>query len=164
MFTRNRIIRFSAISLIALLALASIGYYIAVDRILPYSAIRPHRVTRNEITNLSPGGADPGAFGIKYALLNVTVEDSIVLKGWYLFSKKDSALGTIILLHGIGSCKEAMINFADTLTKDGYNCILYDSRAHGESGGMNCTFGYYERRDVSAFIDSALIRFRTAKP
>jgi pimeloyl-ACP methyl ester carboxylesterase len=140
------------------------GYYVLVNHVLPYSAIRPHRITHEEIAHHYPEAADPGITGMKFEPLDVTVEDSILLKGWFIYSKGEKALGSIILLHGIASSKESMLMFADTLTKHGYNCILYDSRAHGQSGGMNCTFGYYEKRDVSAYINSTLERFPAAGP
>jgi len=152
----------SALVILTLLGWAAISY--AVHNILPYSPIRPHRITRTELTQHFPAQLDPGAAGLRYSQLNVTVEDSILLKGWFVFSGTGNAKGTVILLHGIASCKESMINVAAKLSRLGYNCILYDSRAHGESGGLNCTFGYYEKHDVSVFIDSARTRFPSMGP
>jgi pimeloyl-ACP methyl ester carboxylesterase len=34
-----------------------------------------------------------------------------------------------------------------------FDVLAYDSRAHGESGGNACTYGYYEKRDLSRAID-----------
>ena len=31
--------------------------------------------------------------------------------------------------------------------------LAYDSRAHGESGGDACTYGFYEKKDLSRAID-----------
>ena len=39
------------------------------------------------------------------------------------------------------------------LFQQGYNVFLYDSRHHGESGGSYCTYGFYEKHDVSTVID-----------
>ena len=69
-----------------------------------------------------------------------------------------------MLLHGIASCKESLLKISDTLSSLGFNCIIYDSRGHGESGGINCTFGYYEKRDVSLIIDYVAKNFPNNKP
>ncbi len=139
-------------------------YYYAVNNILPYSPIRPHRITKNEITKLYSQGINPAMLGLRYSQFNITVEDSIPLKGWYVFATTDTSFGTLILLHGIASCKESNLGFADTLAHLGYNSILFDLRAHGESGGINCTFGYYEKKDIAAYIDSTLTRYDDVLP
>ena len=56
------------------------------------------------------------------------------------------------------------MGLAKLFTTHGYNCLLYDARAHGESGGTYCTFGFYERRDLSRFIDEAERRFGALGP
>ena len=160
----NKVIRNSVIIIVSLCTLTVSAYYVAVNRVLPYSPIRPHRIGRDEIRRYFPDGASPDKTGLKFSPLDVTVEDSINLRGWFIYARRDSAIGTVILLHGIASCKEAMLPLAGTLASAGYNCIVYDSRAHGESGGTNCTFGYYEKRDVSVFIDSSIERFSNVQP
>jgi alpha/beta superfamily hydrolase len=35
----------------------------------------------------------------------------------------------------------------------GYNTLLVDFRAHGNSGGNTCTVGYYESEDVKLAYD-----------
>ena len=84
---------------------------------------------------------------------NVTVEtfDGLKLSCWFVRQKK-KARGTIIYLHGVGDCKIAGVPFARSLFDKGFNIFLYDSRQHGESEGYYCTYGYYEKRDVSAVI------------
>jgi hypothetical protein len=84
---------------------------------------------------------------------NVTVEtfDGLKLNCWFVRQKK-KARGTIIYLHGVGDCKIAGVNFARSLYDKGFNIFLYDSRQHGESEGYYCTYGFYEKLDVSAVI------------
>jgi len=60
----------------------------------------------------------------------------------------------IILLHGIRSNKEHWHNMALWLNRNGYNAIALDMRAHGESQGTYCSFGYYEKQDVSKLLDT----------
>jgi uncharacterized protein len=152
---------FKRISLVALavVVLGVIALYIAVEHVLPYSSIRPHRVTHSDIVNAIHAEPTPEALGMRSEQFNITVEDSIVLKGWFIHADSSRPLGTVLLLHGIASCKEAMLPAARSLVRVGFNCILYDMRAHGESGGQYCTFGYYEKGDVSRYIDSASAQF-----
>lgn len=147
------------IVLITLLLISIAGYFLldyAINNYLAYSPIRPTRVFLNGIT--------PDELNLPYSEFNITVEDTIILKGWFIFSKSTKPLGTIFLLHGIGSNKASMLENAKLFSSNGFNCILYDARASGESGGINCTFGYFEKNDLSLFIDSTLIRYPNAKP
>jgi fermentation-respiration switch protein FrsA (DUF1100 family) len=84
---------------------------------------------------------------------NVIVEtfDGLKLSGWFIRQKKKPR-GTIIFLHGVGDCKIAGIPFAQALYEKGFNLFLYDSRQHGESEGYYCTYGFYEKQDVSAVL------------
>jgi uncharacterized protein len=136
----------------------------AIKNVLPYSPIRPSRCTQIDIQKYYSGIVNPSAAGLDWKDFNITVEDTIRLRGWFIFSKSVPAQGTIFLLHGIASCKASMLPMAKLLASNGFNCILYDSRANGESGGINCTFGYFEKRDLSRYIDSALVCFPSSKP
>jgi alpha-beta hydrolase superfamily lysophospholipase len=152
-------------TLIAALVLAGIGgiaFYIAVEHVLPYSIIRPHRITHEEIVNAVHGDVSPEFFGLRSEPFNITVDDSIALKGWFIHADSSRPSGTVVILHGIASCKESMLPRARNFARAGLNSIVFDLRAHGESGGQFCTFGYYEKRDVSRYIDSALARFDSA--
>jgi Dipeptidyl aminopeptidases/acylaminoacyl-peptidases len=151
--------RYLKILLGALLVVAAVLFIFveyAIKNILPYSPIRPSRCTQNVVI--------PSNAGLAWNNFDITVEDTIQLRGWFVFSKSVPSQGTIFLLHGIGSCKVSMLPMAKLLTSNGFNCVLYDSRANGESGGINCTFGYFEKRDLSNYIDSALVRFPSSKP
>lgn len=88
---------------------------------------------------------------------NITIQtfDGLKLSCWFIPQKKNP-LGTIIYLHGVGDCKIAGIPFAKYFYEHGYNIFLYDSRQHGESEGYYCTYGFYEKYDVSAIISYLL--------
>ena len=151
--------RYLKIILGALLVVAVVLFIFvdyAIKNILPYSPIRPSRCTQHVIT--------PSNAGLTWKKFDITVEDTIILRGWFVLSETHPVQGTIFLLHGIASCKASMLPMAKLLTSNGFNCVLYDSRANGESGGIDCTFGYYEKRDLSHYIDSALVRFPSSNP
>lgn len=79
--------------------------------------------------------------------------DDLTLKGHLTYSQQYTAKGTIILVHGIRGNKEHFINLSEKLAQEGYNSVAIDLRAHGESGGVHCTFGVREKEDISALLD-----------
>jgi dipeptidyl aminopeptidase/acylaminoacyl peptidase len=158
------IVRLSLIVALTLVAALVIGVHYAIENILPYSPIRPHRVTRAEMEKSAPNLLAPSDIASTWEDFDITVEGSIRLKGWFIHSATRPARGTILLLHGIASTRMAMLAEAGILAQSGYNCIVYDSRANGESGGLDCTFGYHEKRDVSAYIDAALAAYPDSAP
>ena len=59
----------------------------------------------------------------------------------------------MILVHGIGGCKESFLSLANRLANQGIASVLFDNRAHGQSGGQYSTYGFYEKKDISRIID-----------
>jgi len=74
--------------------------------------------------------------------LNIFTHDSLNLSAYLIKTKSEIQKGTIILLHGIRSRKENNL------------WLVIDSRAHGFSQGKYCTFGYHEKHDIVALIDT----------
>jgi uncharacterized protein len=94
---------------------------------------------------------EPKDAGLPQENVTVGTFDGLKLSCWFVRQKK-KARGTIIFLHGVGDCKIAGVPFARSLYDSGFNIFLYDSRQHGESEGYYCTYGFYEKHDVSAVI------------
>ncbi|MBI3005316.1 MAG: alpha/beta hydrolase [Ignavibacteriales bacterium] len=88
----------------------------------------------------------------------IVCRDGIRLHGWLVAQPKRRSRGTVLYLHGVGDCKTGGIALTKFLYRLGYNIFLYDSRAHGESEGKYCTYGYYEKDDVSTVIDYLMRR------
>ncbi len=153
-----------AIGALLMVGLGAFALRYAIDNVLPYSPIRPHRATPDEILAIHPTLLDPSSVGLTFETFDVDVERTIRLKGWFVHAAHNTSRGTIILLHGIGASRYAMIEFAARLSAEGFNCVLYDSRANGESGGVNCTFGYFEKRDVQYVIDAIQRRYPLCGP
>lgn len=78
-------------------------------------------------------------------------KDSLKLEAWYI--PVESAVGTVLLFHGHGGTKSGVIKEAGSLNKMGYNTLLVDFRAHGNSEGNTCTIGYDESEDVKLAYD-----------
>jgi hypothetical protein len=73
-------------------------------------------------------------------------DDNVQLAG--LLIVRPGASRNIILCHGYRMTKERMHRFALMFPKD--NILLFDYRAHGESGGKWTTIGHHEKKDVLA--------------
>jgi len=82
----------------------------------------------------------------------IAADDNVKLDGW-LIKAAAPVKGTIIYLHGVADCKIDGIRFAKVMHDNHFNVFLYDSRRHGKSEGKYCTFGFYEKYDVSRVID-----------
>ena len=73
------------------------------------------------------------------------------LVGWLALG--DEQHGGILLMHGVRSNKQQMLNRAIFLNQAGYSVLLFDFQAHGESIGEHITFGYRESKDAEAAFD-----------
>jgi len=77
--------------------------------------------------------------------------DGVTLEGWKL-PAAGTARGTVVYLHGVADNRGSSLGAA-RLTERGFDLVAYDSRAHGNSGGDACTYGFYEKRDLSRVLD-----------
>jgi alpha-beta hydrolase superfamily lysophospholipase len=127
-----------------------ICFLVATEYVLPYWAIIPFK---RKMALL------PSTYGLVYENIELEAEQGLKLRGYLIHALGKKPLGTVIQLHGIGSCKETYIPFAGFLAKHGFNVLIYDQRAHGDSDGRYCTFGQYEKLDVSKFVDALKKRF-----
>jgi len=84
------------------------------------------------------------------SVLVFKTKDSLNLTADLYLTK--SAKATVILLHGIRSSKEVWQKEAQWLNGLGYNAVALDMRAHGDSQGVYCTFGYKEKHDISDLL------------
>lgn len=127
-----------------LIALVGIGSVLLSKYVLPYSIIQPPRFT----LDLTPEDLD-----LKSTDFAVLTKDSIEIKGYWIKTDSVQAKSTIILVHGIGGCKEHFLNLAKELAEIGVESVLIDCRAHGKSGGQYCTYGYKEKYDIASVVD-----------
>ena len=75
------------------------------------------------------------------------------LKGWQCKTSVMPARGTIVFLHGVADNRGSAVGIIETFNPLGFDVVAYDSRAHGESEGDRCTYGYYEKRDLQLVLD-----------
>jgi dipeptidyl aminopeptidase/acylaminoacyl peptidase len=131
------------IALIAICALGAALLFIAAQTVW------------TEVRSLTPTRAPVDANEPALALFDVrevtfTSSDGVRLRGWHIPSRNGAALG---LVHGYGANRKQLAPEAAILARHGYGVLLFDSRAHGESGGDRTTFGDLEQRDVRAAVD-----------
>ena len=88
---------------------------------------------------------------IPYDTVQLITNTGKKLEAWYM--KADSAKGTVILFHGLGSNKGNVLNEAFSFYSFGYNTMLVDIRAHGNSEGMVNSVGYKESEEVKLAYD-----------
>lgn len=84
-------------------------------------------------------------------LIACQTKDRLNLRGWCLEPKRPRA--TIALFHGMRLNRMHMLDRVQILLAAGYRCVAFDHRAHGESDGRVCSFGFHERHDVAAVLD-----------
>jgi len=79
--------------------------------------------------------------------------DGLLLKGWF-FRAREPRRGLIVYLHGVADNRSSAVGVARRFVPKGYDMLAYDSRAHGESEGEDCTYGFYEKRDLARALDA----------
>jgi uncharacterized protein len=103
---------------------------------------------------LVPARRPPMVTDVPHTDISLRTADGLTLKGWLFRSQAQTHRGLMIYLHGIGDDRRGAIDLAERFGPKGYDILGYDSRAHGESEGRYCTYGYFEKRDVQAALDS----------
>lgn len=85
---------------------------------------------------------------------DVTIESHLgyPLKGTYIPNSNPTDK-TLIFLHGFSENRLSGLNYRNIYLNAGFNLLLVDSRAHGESGGASVTWGVYEKDDLDQWVD-----------
>ena len=78
----------------------------------------------------------------------------MLLSGWHCRTGRP-AKATIVYLHGVAANKDSGEGVINRFLGQGYDVIVYDSRAHGESEGDRCTYGYFEKQDLQRVLDQS---------
>jgi fermentation-respiration switch protein FrsA (DUF1100 family) len=92
-------------------------------------------------------------FQLPYEEVYFTASDAIRLSGWWIPAERPR--GTLLLLHGSPHSRQEVLPQAPYLHDAGYDLLLFDWRAHGQSEGDFTSLGYYEQRDLAAALDYA---------
>jgi hypothetical protein len=92
--------------------------------------------------------ATPATAGLGYEEVWLPSTDGVRLKAWWI--PNGGSRQAAILVHGWGGDKsdEHVLETLPVYHGEGYNVLVIDLRAQGESGGGRRTLGYREVRDV----------------
>ena len=77
----------------------------------------------------------------------------VSLKGWRCRAS-GARHGTIVYLHGVADNRTSGAGVIERFGRRGFDVVAYDSRAHGESDGDVCTYGFFEKEDLRRVIDT----------
>jgi pimeloyl-ACP methyl ester carboxylesterase len=79
--------------------------------------------------------------------------DGLSLRGWRCRASS-ARRGTLVYLHGIADNRSSAAGVVERFATRGLDVVAYDSRAHGESDGSICTYGFNEKRDLQRVLDT----------
>jgi pimeloyl-ACP methyl ester carboxylesterase len=83
---------------------------------------------------------------------SLEIDVGVKLAAWR-FPAPGARRGTVVFLHGLGDNRASGLGVAQHFTARGFDVLAYDGRALGASGGAACTYGYFEKRDLSRALD-----------
>lgn len=84
--------------------------------------------------------------------LYIKSNDGLKLHGSFI-EKYPHSNRIAIIIHGYTAALAWSSQFVDMFLKQGFNVLLVDQRAHGQSEGIYATFGYKEKYDIQAWVD-----------
>ena len=86
---------------------------------------------------------------------NVRATDGVELRGWLVRPPRHNG-DWVLLFHGVADNRIGVIGQSEFLLRAGYSVVLMDARAHGASDGPIATYGWLERNDTRAIIDTLI--------
>ena len=142
----RKLSRIIAASVVGILAVSVLGAILLCEVAL--------RLGRKPLTEKTRVLAERGArqLGAEMHEVQIASFDGAQLSAWF-FRPQQSGGDTVILLHGHADNRAGMLGFVPMLLHHQYNILVPDARAHGESGGDIATYGLYESRDLSHWLD-----------
>ena len=120
-----------------------VGYFGSAFQLVARSS-RPQR----ERTGLSPA-----AYGLDYSEVSVRSRDGLELSGWWIPGGRERKAA--LLVHGLHASKASpyVLPALPVYAELGWNVLMIDLRAHGDSPGARTTLGLTEVRDVLGGLD-----------
>ena len=139
---RDRRVRIALLAAVVLAALA----YPLVSLVVAERLTKPYR---------RPLVSSPAVFDLHYEdVAFPSAVDAVPLRGWFLPAAGSDRV--VVIVHGRNSNRTGddgqLVPHAEALVDRGYNVLLFDFRAHGESGGVRYTLGAAEQRDVRGAV------------
>ena len=89
--------------------------------------------------------------GASWRAVSIKAADGVTLHAW-LFQPDHPNGKTAVLLHNLKGTRLRVLPIAVGLLRNGFTCLLPDSRGHGASGGELITLGALEKYDVAEWV------------
>src|SRR6266576_2868185 len=118
--------------LVVLVGVASLGLLFLVTQLPVLAAGGLLHPMRRRVDGAVPENCQDATF----------ISEGITLKGWRCHAVIPKR-GTVVYLHGVADNRTSATGVIQRFVKRGFDVVTYDSRAHGESGGDICTYGYF---------------------
>jgi dienelactone hydrolase len=113
----------------------------------------PFAVAATSVPRQAVGATSPADLGLAYRDVAFTAADGVALSGWFLPPRGASgAAPAVVVVHGSGSTRSAVLDQAAALAGRGYAVLLFDARGHGDSDGTAMDFGWYGDADVTGAV------------
>ena len=151
----RRPLRILAILLLAPLLIAAVLGWLVAPSFL-------HPIRRPLTADLiQQADASFGQIGVHRETFNVRAPDGVSLRGWKIRAAKPNG-SWVLLFHGVADNRMGVLEHALVLLQAGYSVTMMDARAHGESEGPVATYGWLERNDSRAILDTLIAAERPA--
>jgi uncharacterized protein len=125
--------------------------------------LRPRRMTDPRaiilLHRLSPADLGMEFENISFNVIDESKNAPSRIAAWWI-PTPNSRGRCAVILHGYSDAKVGGIAWAPLLRSLSFNILAIDLRAHGESGGVHSSAGFWERHDVNQVID----QLKAARP
>src|SRR5271155_5882711 len=146
---KRRLIRIAIILLLFPPLLAAVGGWLAGPTFL-------HPIRRELTPDLiREADADFASIHAQREDFTVIAPDGITLRGWKVRPQNSNG-SWVLVFHGVADNRVGGVGQACVLRRAGYSVVMMDARAHGASDGPMATYGWLERRDTAAIIDTLI--------
>ena len=131
------------IVLVGFVAIALAACAVAANQLPALGAGGLLHPLRHHVDALPPEGCSETAFS----------GAGINLAGWKCRAS-GYRRGSLIYLHGVADNRVSSVDAIQRFRPLGFDVVAYDSRAHGDSGGDVCTYGFFEKEDLRRVLDA----------